>query len=300
MIDAHHHIWRRGDLPWLDGPEQPRIFGSYSSIRRDYLIDEYSAEAQASGVTRSVYVQANWAAERAVDEAAWVQAVADNSGWPHAIVAYADVTGADPRPEIDRLLAAAPLLRGIRQQFHWHRNREYRFASRPDLCCDPNVQRNIARLGEYGLAFDLQIFTSQIPGAVALAESCRDVTFIVQHAGMPEDLSADAMDLWEAGMQMLARCPNVCVKLSGQGTFVHRNDEALIAGIVEKMVALFGPARCMFGSNFPIEKIWTDFESLTAAYRAACGKFSEAARNLIFEDTAARVYRMPAGQAGTG
>ena len=107
------------------------------------------------------------------------------------------------------------------------------------------------------------------------------------------------MKSWDAGMQMLATCPNVFVKLSGLGTFVRRNDSELIAGIVEKMVAMFGPGRCMFGSNFPIEKIWTDFESLTAAYRAACGKFGKPARELIFEGTAARVYRMPAGTAAT-
>ena len=169
---------------------------------------------------------------------------------------------------------------GIRQQFHWHQNREYRFAPQPDLCSDPAVQRNIARLGEYDLTFDLQVFASQMPGAAALAEACPDVTFIVQHAGMPEDLSEDGINCWDAGMRALANCANVCVKLSGLGTFVRRNDPELIASIVGRMVAVFGPERCMFGSNFPIEKIWTDFASLAEAYRAACRELSEPAREI--------------------
>ena len=80
IVDAHHHIWRRADLPWLAGPMQPRIFGPYEAIRRDYPIDEYLADLAGCGVTQSVYVQANWAPERFEDEVAWVQRTADESG----------------------------------------------------------------------------------------------------------------------------------------------------------------------------------------------------------------------------
>ena len=103
MIDAHHHIWRQKDLPWLLGPEQPRIFGSYKSIMRDYPIDEFLSDVEGTGITKSVYVQANWAPNWAADEAAWVQSVADEIGWPHAIVGYADFTVEDVRPLLDSL-----------------------------------------------------------------------------------------------------------------------------------------------------------------------------------------------------
>jgi predicted TIM-barrel fold metal-dependent hydrolase len=77
IVDAHHHIWRRADLPWLEGPMVPRIFGPYEPIRRDYPIGEFLADLAGSGVERSVYVQTNWAKDGAVDEVAWVQGVAD-------------------------------------------------------------------------------------------------------------------------------------------------------------------------------------------------------------------------------
>ncbi|MEM0990163.1 MAG: amidohydrolase family protein [Pseudomonadota bacterium] len=289
MIDAHHHIWRQADLPWLLGPEQPRIFGPYAPIKRDYLIGEYLDDLARTGVQKSVYVQANWAPNWAADEAAWVQKTANEKGWPHAIVAYADMTVADVRPALDKL-AAYPLVKGIRQQFHHHENPLYCFAARSDLAEDATVQRNIAHLADYGWAFDLQVFAPQMAGATQLAAACPDVTFVLQHAGMLEDLSDEGRTTWRTGMQALAAQPNVTTKLSGLGTFIHANDPAHIADIVRETVKLFGPDRCLFGSNFPIEKIWTSYDDLLKAYRKATAKLPDTARQAIFNDTAARVY----------
>ncbi|RMH47539.1 MAG: amidohydrolase [Alphaproteobacteria bacterium] len=291
VIDAHFHIWRQADLPWLSGPMQPRIFGPYEPIRRDYPMAEYLADIAQSGVTRAVYVQANWPADRGYEEAAWVASVAAETGWPHGIVAFADMTAADVRPALDRLAGLA-LVRGIRQQFHWHRNPLYRFAAQPELCRDPLVQRNIARLADYGLAFDLQVFAPQMAGAAELAAACPGVTFVLQHVGMPEDLSAEGLARWEEGLALLAACPNVVVKLSGLGTFIHRNDADHITRIAAVALRLFGAERCLWGSNFPIEKLWCGYGDLLAAWRAALSALPEAARRAIFHDTAARVYRV--------
>ena len=293
IVDAHHHIWRRADLPWLSGPMQPRIFGPYEAIRRDYLIDEYLDDLAGSPVTRSVYVQANWAPERFEDEVAWVQAVADDTGWPHAIVGYADLLAADVRPRLDQL-AKYPRLRGVRMQLHWHENETYRFAPRPDLALDPVLQRNVARLADYDLVFDLQVFAGQMAGAAELAAACPDVTFVLQHAGMPEDLSPAGRAEWRAGMERLAARPNVYSKLSAFGTFIHRNDPAHVARILRDTVAIFGADRCLFGSNFPIEKLWTSYGALLGAFRDAAAGLDAAARAAIFEKTAVRIYRLQA------
>lgn len=291
MIDAHHHIWLQKDLPWLLGPEQPRIFGPYKPIMRDYLIGEYLKDIKGTGIEKSVYVQANWAPNWAADEAAWVQSVANEAGWPHAMVAYADFTVDDVRPQLDKLTAFS-LVRGIRQQFHWHENPLYRFAQRPDLCADPAVRRNIARLADYDLAFDLQVFESQMEGAAALAEACPEVTFILQHAGMLEDMSKEGRLKWETGMKRLAARDNVVSKLSGFGTFIHRNDPDFIKDMVETTVGIFGAKRCLFGSNFPIEKLWTSFDDLFVAFQKSAAGLSKVQQKAIFHDTAARVYRI--------
>lgn len=291
MIDAHFHIWRQADLPWLSGPMQPRIFGPHDPIRRDYPVAEYLADIAGLGIRKAVYVQANWAAHRGWDEAAWLEQTALETGWPMGIVAFADMTVADARPALDRL-ARHPRVRGIRQQFHWHDNPQYRFAPHADLCRDANVQRNIARLADYGWAFDLQVFAAQLPGACALLDACPRVNFILQHAGMPEDISPQGRDRWRAAMADFAARPNAYCKISGFGTFTHRLDGAEIARITTDCVALFGADRCLWGSNFPIEKLWTRYPALLSAHREATASLTEGQRRAIFNDTAARVYRL--------
>jgi predicted TIM-barrel fold metal-dependent hydrolase len=291
IVDAHHHTWRKADLPWLSGPIQPRIFGPYEAVRRDYLIDEFLADLAGTGVSKSVYVQTNWPKENFEAEVAWVSRVADQSGWPHGIVGYADVTVDDIRPQLDRL-TKYKLMRGVRMQLHWHENTTYRFAARPDLATDPKVQRNIARLADYGWSFDLQMFAPQMAGAAQLAAACPKVTFILQHAGMLEDLSEKGWAEWRAGMKLLAAQPNVMSKTSALGTFIHRNDAAHVAAIVHETVALFGAQRTLFGSNFPIEKLWTTYPELIAAHRAAAAQLPDADARALMHDTAMRVYRL--------
>lgn len=291
MIDAHHHIWLQKDLPWLLGPEQPRIFGPYASIKRDYLIHEYLDDLKDTGIEKSVYVQANWSPNWFEDEVAWVQSIANESGWPHGIVGFADFTQTDVRPQLDRL-KKYPLMRGVRQQLHWHENPLYRFATQPDLARDPAFQANVARLAEYEWSFDLQVFPTQMAGAAELAAACPDVTFVLQHAGMLEDQSEAGWEVWRTAMKKLAKQKNIVTKLSAFGTFSHKNDSKFIAKIIEETVDMFGANRCMFGSNFPIEKIWTSYSELFAAFQAATADFSKKRQDSIFSNTAARVYRL--------
>jgi predicted TIM-barrel fold metal-dependent hydrolase len=291
IIDAHHHIWRRRDLPWLDGPMQPRIFGPYEAIRRDYPIGEYLADIAGSGVTQSVYVQANWAKDAFEDEVAYVQQAADETGFPQGIVGYADFLAKDVRPQLDRLTKYRGM-RGLRMQLQWHENPQYRFAAEPDIARNPTFQQNVARLANYGWTFDLQVFSGQMEGAAELAAGAPKVTFILQHAGMLEDLSAAGWARWRAGMRRIAACPNMVSKLSALGTFIHKNDPDHIAAVVRETIEIFGPARCLFGSNFPVEKLWTQYSDLIAAYRGAIEPLGEAAARAAFHDTAAKVYRL--------
>ncbi|MEM9583060.1 MAG: amidohydrolase family protein [Pseudomonadota bacterium] len=288
MIDAHHHIWRQADLPWLLGPEQPRIFGPYAPIKRDYMIEEYLSDIDGTGIKGSVYVQANWAPNWALDEARWVAAEAARAGWPIAIVAFADMTRRDCDVQLKKL-ADVPGVVGIRHQFHWHENPLYRFAPHADLCDDPLVQENVARLAEHGFSFDLQVFASQMPGAVRLAKACPDVTFVLQHAGMLEDTTKAGRKLWLDGMSALAGCENVTCKLSGLGTFIHKNDPAHITDQAKTALKLFGAERCLYGSNYPIEKLWTSYADLWAAHQDAVPK---AQKSHVFHKTAARIYRL--------
>jgi predicted TIM-barrel fold metal-dependent hydrolase len=291
VIDSHFHIWRQQDLPWLIGPMVARIFGPYEPIRRDYPITEFLADQAGSSVERAVYVQTNWAKERFEDEVAWVQRTASETGWPHAIVGYADVSAEDVRPQLDRL-AKYPLVRGVRMQLHWHDNPQYRFAPDARQVIAPAVRRNVARLKDYGLSFDLQLFPGQMQDGAILVGENPEVSFILTHAGMLTDQSPETLEAWRAGLRQLALLPNIAAKLSGLGTFVHRNDPELIRIIVDNTIEILGADRLMFGSNFPIEKLWTTYADLVGAHRAAIARLSVAEQAAIAGGTARHVYRL--------
>jgi predicted TIM-barrel fold metal-dependent hydrolase len=129
-------------------------------------------------------------------------------------------------------------------------------------------------------------------GAAELADAAPTVTFILQHAGMLEDLSPDGWARWRQGMRLLASRHNVVSKLSALGTFIHKNDPAHIAAIVRETIDMFGAERCLFGSNFPVEKLWTSYPDLIASYRSAIEPLGEKAARAVFNDTATRVYRL--------
>ena len=291
IVDAHHHIWRQADLAWLQGPPQPRIFGEYAAIRRDYPIEEYLAEARAAGVVRSVYVQTNWPAGREEEEVAWVQSVADRHGFPHAIVGYADLAAPTVGATLDRM-SKHPRLRGIRQQLHWHETPLYRFAARPDLMGDPAWRRGLGEVARRGLLFELQVFAGQMAAAARLVQDFPQVTFVLLHAGMLEDTSPDGWARWRAGMRALAAAPNVCVKLSGLGTFPRACSVELWRPVIRETVELFGPRRCMFGSNFPIEKLWTTYHEVVGVTMECLGGLSVDEQRAVLHDTADRVYRL--------
>jgi predicted TIM-barrel fold metal-dependent hydrolase len=291
IIDAHHHIWRQADLPWLQGPMVARIFGPYEPIRRDYPIAEYLADIKSSNVVGSVYVQTNWAKDRAVEEAAWVQSVADKEGLPNAIVGYADLLD-DSASKTLSALAKIPRVRGIRMQLHWHENPLYRFAAAPDVMNGALFRKNFAHVAGNNLNFDLQVFTSQMKDAANLAAAFPSVTFILQHAGMLEDKSKGGRASWQEGMKCLADQPNIVSKLSGLGTFIQRNDPSHIADVIHETVGIFGSGRCLFGSNFPIEKLWTSYAELVAAHRAAVSTYNPMEQRAMLHDNAVRIHKL--------
>ncbi|MGV9384664.1 amidohydrolase family protein [Nonomuraea sp. NPDC003707] len=288
IVDSHHHIWRAGDLPWLSGPMVPRIFGPYEPIRRDYLIDEYVADATAAGIGESVYVQTNWPLDRVVDEVRWLHEVHQETGRPMAVIGSADMFDESAPDTMRRQAALTPLIRGIRQQLHWHERPEFRFAAAPDRMKDPVFRKNIGALADHGWLFELQVFPEQMPDAVELAAAFPDVTFVLVHAGML--IGLECLESWRTGMAALAEQQNIVVKLTGQGTFVHRVDPDLISFVADEVIGWFGAGRAMFGTNFPVEKIWTTMPHLVDAWKNALTHLPPADQHDIFAGNARRVY----------
>jgi predicted TIM-barrel fold metal-dependent hydrolase len=291
IVDAHHHIWRFNRTPWLQGPPVPRIFGEYSALRRDYLMTDFLSDCTAAGVVQSVYVQVNVAPGDEIEEVQWVSSVASQHGLPNAITAFADLASLQVASTLDAQLAV-PGVRAIRQQLHWHVNAQYRFASRADLFDDPIWRRGLAEVARRNLAFELQVFPAQMRGAIELVRSFPELQFVLIHAGMLEDRSPAGWQQWREVMVDLARLPNVVVKLSGLGTFLRACHEQGWRDVIVQTVECFGPQRCMFGSNFPIERLWTSYGELVRVFKRCIDGYSAAERTALLSGTARRVYAL--------
>ncbi|GAB3458368.1 amidohydrolase family protein [Actinophytocola sediminis] len=292
IVDAHHHVWRVRDMPWLSGPMVPRIFGPYEPIKRDYLIEEYIEDARAGGITQSVYVQANWPLDQVLAEVRWLSELHERTGWPTAVIGSADLFSPDA-VAVMRQQAELPVVRGTRLQLHWHERPEFRYASAPDRMTDPVFLENLAVLADLGWLFELQVFPDQMTDAAELVAKFPDITFVLVHAGMLTSLADADLGPWRAGMAALAAAPNVVVKLTGQGTFTRRLDPEFIAFVATETLGWFGADRAMFGTNFPVEKLWTTMPDLVGAWQVALAHLPAADRAAIFAGTARRVYTLP-------
>jgi predicted TIM-barrel fold metal-dependent hydrolase len=157
---------------------------------------------------------------------------------------------------------------------------------------DPAWQRGLREVAARNLLFELQVFPEQIPDALRLIDVFPDTMFVLLHAGMLVDRSPEGWTRWRDGMHRIAERPNVVVKLSGLGTFVRRCSVDDWRPVVEQTVELFGPKRCMFGSNFPIEKLWTSYAQLLDVFLECVSGLSASELRAVLHDTAAGVYRL--------
>jgi len=240
-----------------------------------------------------VHVQANFDPANPVGETEWLDQVASqpqSRGFPHAIVAYANLAD----PGVERVLeghARFARVRGIRQVLNRHPNPKLNRADR-DYLADENWQRNVGLLRGFGMSFDVQVYYQQMPAVAVLARRYPDIQFILDHAGMPAERDAPAMVGWRRGMRLLADTPNVAVKLCGYGMLDTRWTTDSIAPFVLEPISAFGAKRCMFASNFPVDKLMANYDRLWNAYSAITARFSAADRHSLFYETAERIYRI--------
>lgn len=290
IIDSHHHLWRIADLPWLQAPMTPRIYGPYDAIHRDYLLAELRAESAPEGVTGSVYIQCGWPPADAAGETRWIQSLADQSGMPIAIIGWADLAAANITELLDEHCQSANF-RGIRQMLNWHDNPQYCAAGiHSGTMLDDAWRRGFAELAERGLIFELMIFPHQMADAAKLAREYPHATIVLEHGGLPADESTEGWAAWREGMELMAAEPNVLAKISGLGMFNHRCDAESVTPILSEMIALFGAERCMFGSNFPVDKLWVSYNDMIAAYDSAMATLTSPERHALMHNTAWRVY----------
>lgn len=292
IVDAHHHVWdtEHHCYPWLSGPPyRPSIAGNISPIAKNYLIDDLRRDASSYDLRKSVHVDGGW--DEPLSETRWLQELAATNGLPNAIVAGVKLHQPDIAAQLE-MHAAARNLRGVRQILNWDPDPWLTFTDRADYMSDHDWLAGYALLARHDLSFDLQVYPWQLKGAAQLASRYPKTTVILNHAGMPFHPRGAGLESWRHGMRLLAKNPNAAVKISGLGMLDWQWTTQSIRPLVLETIDIFRVERCMFGSNFPVDRLYSSFEKLYQSYEEIVGDFATGEQEQLFSSNAERYYRI--------
>ncbi len=316
IIDPHHHLWDHPDSRY---------------VADDFLQDTASGHNIVQSVfveCLSMYRKTGPAELRPVGETEYIRKLAEQSDATSSsqtkvaagIVGFADLTLGDA---IEPVLAAhvdagAGRFRGIRHASGWDASNDVRNShTHPPagLLSDKRFREGFGRLDKHGLSFDAWLYHPQIPELKALAHAFPDTNIILDHIGGPLGIGPYAghrqsiFEQWQRNIADLARCRNVCVKLGGLAMKIcgfgwHTKDKPpgsqqladAWAPYYRFCIEQFGVKRCMFESNFPVDKLSCSYGVLWNAFKKISRDYSDSERAALFHDTAARVYRLPIDQ----
>ncbi len=316
IVDPHHHLWEYRGSP---------------GIAPVYLLDELHADTGSGHrVEATVFVECGWAYRREgpeefrqVGETEFVAAEAARSRertGPARIAAIVATCDLAMGPTLAAVLdaheqAGDALFRGIRHRLAFDPTDSARTGA-----TEPNVQglmgtdefrSGVALLGSRGLTFDAWLYHMQLPELVAMARAVPGTTIILDHIGAPLGIGAyegrwdEIHAQWRSDLADLASCPNVVVKVGGIGMQTYGNgyhklerpptSDRIAADWGDELrfiIDTFGPSRCMFESNFPVDKVSFSYRVMWNAYKKVASSYSPTDRDSLFAGTAERVYRI--------
>jgi len=311
IVDPHHHLW--------DGESGRYLFHDLM----DDLASGHNVVATVFVECRAMYRAGAAPDRRALGETEFVNgaaAMAASGAYGPARACAAIVGNVDLR--FERAREALELhveltggrFVGIRNGSAWHAGDEIRATSAnppPGLLMDPALRRGFAALAPLGLSFDGWLLHTQIDEFLDLARAFPDTQMVIDHVGGPIGIGpykgrrAEVFEGWRRSMRELAGCPNVNVKLGGLamlvGGFAYHErpvppDSASLAAdwkpYMETCIEAFGVERCMFESNFPVDKGMVSYPVLWNAFKRLAAGCSAAEKQALFSGTAARVYKL--------
>jgi L-fuconolactonase len=320
IIDPHHHLW-------FMGPQF--AYRTFDYLVSDLAADLGSGHH----IVATVFIEARANARpdgpmhlRTVGETEWVNSVASEHAKAHpgqpvvaaGIVGRADLTLdiALVDEQLDTHMAAAPQrFRGIRSGTTWSDDPAVigsHAMNARHLMMDASFRRGLARLAPRGLSFESWLFHTQLPELLDLVVAFPDTRFIVNHLAAPLGAGQYASQReqvfkdWRKGITELARHPNVFMKLGGAAMHMFglewdkqarppTSDQMVkdTAHLYRAAIDAFSPARCMFESNFPVDRVGCSYAVMWNSFKKIAAGYSPAERNDLFCNTAARAYRLP-------
>lgn len=286
IVDCHVHWWDHAHkgVEWgVSGRnwQHPRLMWSWRNDQPSFSAPEYRTEASGLGVVKVVHVQHAVPTGPATAETAWLQSVADRHGWPNAIMARAELASSAVASELEAH-SAYPNFRGVRD------------VSAMDQVGTPEWLDGYRALLAVGGVCELMITHDYFNALYKVACQFPEHTIILGHCGIPVVSKLDDyQSAWRMALRKLATAPNVVVKISGLSSAAPANFYAVtMRQWVRECVEAFGPDRCMFGSNFHVERLFVTLPKLFRTYRRAVEDFTPQEQDAMFCGTAERVFRI--------
>lgn len=278
LIDTHLHLWRLDRLryPWL--AEVP-------ALNRTHLIADYRAACGPVAVAKMVFVQCDCDPAQFAEECAWVTEVAREDPRLRGIVPWAPLDRGEGALPALELLAANPLVKGVRRLIQSEPD--------PEFCLRPDFVRGIRLLPRFGFTFDLCLTHGQLAAVIRLVRQCPDVRFILDHGGKP-DIKSGRLDPWRAELRELAALPNTWCKLSGLATEADpaRWTAEDLRPYIDHVMTCFGPDRVLFGGDWPVSTLATDYPRWVETVDAALAGCTPDELHRVYVRNAEQVYRV--------
>jgi L-fuconolactonase len=285
VIDAHHHVWDLAvrDQPWI------RDLGP-SVLQRSYSMADLRPEAERAAVTATVLVQT----VTVPDETPEMLALAAADPLVAAVVGWADLTSPAIADDLARLRSGpgGQYLASIRHQVQSEPD--------PDWLRRPDVLRGLRAVAAAGLRYDLVVLPHQLPAASFAAAEVPDLVFVLDHGAKPP-ITTGALAPWAGAIAEFAVRPNTVCKLSGLVTEAPAGATAeVIRPFADVILSAFGASRVMYGSDWPVCLLASDYAGVMTLARALVSGLSQTERAAVFAETAARIYSIVASAGGTG
>ena len=282
FVDTHVHYWDLKDpslaYVWLERDWVHPILGDIDGLKvLKYMAEQYIAETRFQNVSKCIHVQAAIGIADPVEETRWLQEQADRTGFPQGIVAHCDLASPDAAETVERHLAHANM-RGIRD------------FGQGDYLVDPAWQQGYGLLASHGLVFCLDVLPENLGKARALAEKYPDVVLCIDHAGFPRARDAEYFEMWKGGMQEAAGAPNVVCKVSGLGMCDNAWTVDSLRPWVIACIEAFGTDRTFFGTNWPVDRLYSSYGDVLDAYEQIVGGFSAGEQEALFSKNAERIF----------
>ncbi|WP_086929989.1 amidohydrolase family protein [Agarilytica rhodophyticola] len=295
IYDAHHHFWDLDQVhyPWLATKGIKRFFGDPAPIQRNYLYHDLQKDIGQLPVKKSIHIQVGADKDQHFLESQTIQDIAQSKGLADGIIAYASLESDDINLQLDQL-TTLPNLRGIRQIIG-RSPQEDKITGTDKLTNDSKWLEGLKELEKRNLSFDLQLIPDQMLKAVNIFQQVPNLKVALCHCGSPWYRDSDGWAMWEKGLVSIAELPNSMCKVSGLSMFDHQWTVDSLRPIIETVISIFGSERVMFGSNFPVDKLHTDYARLWFAYLEIVNgihQLNDVQKQAMFRDNCARFYKL--------